>query len=196
MTGLEKIIDKINADSERDCASVIAAAYKKSETLEKEAEAARAQMIKSILDDAEQQAKEIAERGESTAHQIKRQTLLKAKIEMVNVVTDKALAEIKSLDDKDYFDILLKLAVGNARAGKGVMYLSDRDLKRLPDDFIGAVLSRLEPGCELILSAKSADIDGGFILVYGDIDVNCTFDALIEDRRDTLKERICAIIFD
>lgn len=195
MAGLEKIIEKINADSEKDCASVIAAADEKAKKLESDAEAAREQMTKDILNGAEERAKEIAERGESTANQIRRQTLLKAKIETLNEVAKKALSEIKNLEDHDYFEVLSKLAVKNAKGGRGVMRLSEKDLKRLPSGFIASVTSHLPNDYEIVLSDMPADIAGGFFLVYGDIDVNCTFDALAEDRWDDLKEDICAIIF-
>lgn len=196
MTGLEKIINKINADSERECASVVAAAHEKAKELEAEAEEARKLMTKKILDEAEEKAREITERGESSAQQIKRQTLLKAKIEAVNEVINTALYELKRLDGQEYFEILSKLAVSNARAGRSVMRLSSDDLKRLPEGFIGSVVSRLPAGYEIVLSDEPAEIDSGFILVYGDIDVNCTFEALAYEKRDDIKERVCSIIFD
>lgn len=196
MTGLEKIIEKIDTDSEKDCASVIAAAYEKAKKLESDAEAERKQMTRDILDGAAERAGEIAERGEASAQQIKRQTLLKAKIEIVNEVMETALSEIKSLGEKEYFDILLKLAVSNARKGSGVMLLSSKDIGQAPTGFINNVISQLPSGYEITISDKPADIDGGFILVYGDIDVNCTFEALVGERRDELKERVCSIIFD
>ncbi len=196
MTGLEKIINKINADSERECASVVAAAHEKAKELEAEAEEERKLMTKKILDEAEEKAREITERGESSAQQIKRQTLLKAKIEAVNEVINTALYELKRLDGQEYFEILSKLAVSNARAGRGVMRLSSDDLKRLPEGFIGSVVSRLPAGYEIVLSDEPAEIDSGFILVYGDIDVNCTFEALAYEKRDDIKERVCSIIFD
>ena len=45
------------------------------------------------------------------------------------------------------------------------------------------------------LAAQGADIENGFILVYGDIEINCTFRALINEQKDTIREKVCGVIF-
>ncbi len=195
MTGLEKILEKINTDSEKSCASVIAAAKERAEKLEADANITREKAARDIIADAEAKAKEIAERGELSAAQIERQTLLRCRIEAVNDVLSSAIASLKAMPADEYFDVLKKLAAGNAREGAGVMKLSAKDLARLPEGFSADIAKLLPEGKKIEISAQSAEIDGGFILVYGDIDVNCTFDALCEDKRDILKEKICSIIF-
>lgn len=195
MTGLEKIIDKINADSKKACESVIGAANETVKKLKSEAEIRRADMAADIHDDAVERAAEIEKRGDSAARRINRQTLLKLKIEIINDVLRAALSEIKSLDDTEYFEVLSRLAVSHAQKGSGEMLLSAKDKNRLPEGFISSVISRLPEGYEIKLSDKQAEIDGGFILVYGDIDVNCSFDALAEEKRDEILERICAAVF-
>ncbi|NLX93741.1 MAG: hypothetical protein GXZ02_07760, partial [Clostridiales bacterium] len=43
---------------------------------------------------------------------------------------------------------------------------------------------------------EPAAIADGFILVYGDIEMNCTFDALLEESHDELKEKIAQLFFN
>ena len=51
------------------------------------------------------------------------------------------------------------------------------------------------PKGEVKLAAQGADIENGFILVYGDIEINCTFRALINEQKDTIREKVCGVIF-
>ena len=94
----------------------------------------------------------------------------------------------------DYFAALEKLAVRNACKGEGELRLSKRDLDRVPSGFADRINAALTDG-SVKLSGQSADIDNGFILVYGDIEMNCTFRALINEQKDIVREKVCGVIF-
>ena len=47
----------------------------------------------------------------------------------------------------------------------------------------------------MILSGESDKIDGGFILVYGDIEENCSLEALFAVSKEVLQDKISALIF-
>ena len=85
----------------------------------------------------------------------------------------------------DYFAALEKLAVRNACKGEGELRLSKADLDRVPSGFIERINAELKDG-SVKLAAQGADIENGFILVYGDIEINCTFRALINEQKDTI----------
>lgn len=71
---------------------------------------------------------------------------------------------------------------------------SQRDLDRVPSGFADRINAALTDG-SVKLSGQSADIDNGFILVYGDIEINCTFRALINEQKDIVREKVCGVIF-
>ena len=48
---------------------------------------------------------------------------------------------------------------------------------------------------KLKVSSEPKNIDGGFILAYGDIEINCSFDALISEKIDVIKDTLNKIIF-
>ena len=76
------------------------------------------------------------------------------------------------------------------------MCLNRADLERLPSSFENDLKHALkEKGCEPTLSEDPVDITGGFVLVYGDIEINCSFDALIEGNSEELKELVYKNIF-
>ena len=76
----------------------------------------------------------------------------------------------------------------------GEMYFSSKDLKRMPKDFETKLNEHLKQGT-LKISSKPCEIDAGFILVYGGIEENCSFNALFKAQNDILRDKISAIIF-
>ena len=82
----------------------------------------------------------------------------------------------------------------NAQKGEGVLRLSAADMKRLPSNFIDSVNNAFKRGYKIKLGDE-ADIDSGFILVYGDIDVNCSFDAIAASKRDELQDALNSLLF-
>ena len=66
--------------------------------------------------------------------------------------------------------------------------MSEKDINNMPDKFVENINSKLE-NASLTLS-KGTGIDKGFILKYGGIEENCTFDALIEEKRDLIKDKL------
>ncbi|MDY4254194.1 MAG: hypothetical protein SOX69_00505, partial [Oscillospiraceae bacterium] len=81
------------------------------------------------------------------------------------------------------------LAKKNLRNDKGTLCMSDEDIKRCPADFA----SRL--GGNITVSSVPEKTDGGFILKYGDIEINCTFGALFAAYSDELKAKASEVLF-
>jgi V/A-type H+-transporting ATPase subunit E len=101
-----------------------------------------------------------------------------------------------SLPQDDYFNSLHALALKYADEGSCFMHLNAADLKRLPDSFAGTLKADLKKkNCLLDMSNTAVDIKGGFILVYGDIEINCSFEALLAGREAELKDLIYKHIF-
>ena len=193
MSGLEKIISQIEYESNDRCKSIIEEANKKAQSIIDEAE----QSAKSILSSSEEKTakkldsmKQIAQ---SSSEFAKSKILLKSKLEIIDETLSKSLEEIKNLPDNEYFEIIKALIIGNSRDGKGALCLSEKDESRLPKGFIESVNKELE-NKEIVLG-KTVDIDGGFILVYEDIDINCSFDAISQSKLDELRDALNTVLF-
>ena len=50
-------------------------------------------------------------------------------------------------------------------------------------------------GDTLEISGEARNIDGGFILVYGGIEENCSIDAMFAEKRDELLDQVRKILF-
>ncbi|MBR4240645.1 MAG: hypothetical protein IKR97_00320 [Eubacterium sp.] len=194
MTGLEKIISQIEYESDDRCRSVIDDAGIKANSIIKEAEEkAKAFLEESSAENAKK-LENIRQSAVSSSELAKNKILLKSKLEIIDEMLEKALDEIRNLPEKEYFEILKGLILSNAKEGKGLLCLSQKDKSSLPENFLDEVNKSLEGG-EIALG-NTAPINGGFILIYGDIDINCSFDSIAASKRDELRDALNGILFN
>ena len=74
------------------------------------------------------------------------------------------------------------------------MRLNAADLARLPAGFEDRLNKAVGRG-HITVSKTPCDLPDGFLLVYGGIDVNCTFDALFEAEADALQDIAGGLLF-
>jgi V/A-type H+-transporting ATPase subunit E len=194
MSGLDRIIEKINADSLASCREIADQAQKRAQDIVNDADERAEQVYAEIIADAEKKAQSIMTMSEANVSGIARRAELSAKVEAVDAAIEAAYDAMCDMGADEYFAALEKLAVRNAEKGEGELRLSKRDLDRVPSGFADRINAALTDG-SVKLSGQSADIDNGFILVYGDIEINCTFRALINEQRDIVREKVCGVIF-
>ena len=174
--------------------------------------------IKALSDDAEKVYLEITSEAQKKAEEIRRggehkvqlqsdnllsafrsrvelerrNALLKTKRKEIEKTIDMLREHIISLNDKDYFKFILRLAK-KLESTKGEMFFNSRDLKRMPENF-SLVLA--DHSIESTLSSVPEDsIDGGFVLKNGDIEENMSISSLIEEKREQLEDLIGSELF-
>ena len=186
-TGLDRIIEQILADAEAKAAEQVAAAEEEAKKTLADAAAEAEQKANVLLADSEKVGADIKARAASTAEFTRRRTVLAAKQNAIRDVIAAAQKELHDLPDDEYFSVLLKLAQKNAQ-------LNEKALARMPQDF-SAQLKAVVPGTNITVSNTPCNIPDGFLLVYGGIDVNCTFASLFEAAGDTLQDLAGGMLF-
>lgn len=196
MSGLDKMKARILEEAEQSAGEILQKARADAtaviEAAGKEAEAGAAEAQKR----AERGAAEDAKRTESSLDMKRKQAFLAAKQEMIREVTDAAYEKILNLDDEKYFELLEKMLEKHAAAREGRICFSEKDLNRIPEGFSGKIrtIAALRGG-SLTISREPVDIDGGFVLVYGGIEENCTIKAVFESKKDELSDQINRLLF-
>lgn len=190
MTGLDKIIEQIRQ------AAIVASEQELAKT-QKEVEQILAEGLQEIeayktayLAETNSQVELLLSRGEASAALQKRKILLKGKQEIIRQMIGQAKEKLLNLPKDEYFNLLLKMLERYAKEGKCQLLLSERDLERVPEYFMDELKKR-----EIILAKESYKIDGGFVLVYGEIEENCSFEALFSASKEVLQDKISALIF-
>jgi len=195
MTGLEKILSTIEQDSNDRCREITEQAQKQAQEI---IDAASAKAQEDIANAKASVDKRVAEHDgaiEASVSMTKNRIILEGKLDIISSTLERALEVIKALPKKEYFEILKGLILKNVRKGEGVLRLSKEDTEKLPSNFIDSINNALKRGYKISLG-QSADIDSGFILVYGDIDINCSFDAVASAKREELRDTLNEMLFN
>ena len=76
------------------------------------------------------------------------------------------------------------------------LHNTKKDLERMPAGFREEIKSLAQKkGGVLEISGETRNIDGGFILIYGGIEENCSIDAMFAEKRDELLDQVRKILF-
>lgn len=194
MTGLEKILENIAAGAQAKADDIIEAARQQAqEIIDASATEAGAQCAK-IVDEAREEAELIGRISQSGSELSGRKMMLKTRREVLDETIAAALGALKSMPADEYFAVLKRLAIKYARKGEGELVLSDKDKARVPADFVDEINASIANG-SLTLAGDTAAIDGGFILRYGGIEENCTFDAIAEQEHERISDELGALLF-
>lgn len=177
----QEILDKAKADAD----AAVQAARESAE-----AEAAK------ILERAKRDAADYGGRVDSSMDMQRKQAILAAKQEVIGGVLEAAYETIMNLDDAKYFEMLEKLLEKHALPEAGAICFSAKDLGRMPAGFPDKIKNiAASKGGSLTVSEKPEKIDGGFLLVYGGIEENCTISAVFASRREEMSDQVNRLLF-
>lgn len=196
MTGLEKIIGRIIGDAQNEAEEIRKKAKEEAARILKEEAESLEELKKEAAEKEAADRQSLEQRAESAAALKKRQVLLAAKQDIINGLIEKAHKSLLEMDEEKYFSLLEAMAGRFSLPKDGEIHVSEKDLKRLPEDFeerIGKAAGK--NGGSLKLSLKPAAVDGGFVLSYGGVEENCSFAALFAAKRDELSDRVCGLLF-
>lgn len=196
---LEKIIERIQNDAQnqvneiKDRAS--AAADEIIEKAKADAGALRAQIVEKAKSEAEQRKQRII----STARLDFRKSLLAEKQKAIDAAFQGALGSLINMESAKYQEILKNMILVNIHTGHEEVILSKRDRARLGDNLVRAInrqLSKSGKKASLTLSKDTYDIQGGFVLRRGKIELNSSFESLFKSFRGELESEVSKILFE
>lgn len=191
MTGLDKIIEHIRQDAAKEAAAVLDDAKRQVEALQKASADECRELELQLAQKSDEEVKLAINRGDSAAALAKRKLLLNAKQQLIGDVLDRARHSLLNLPDSEYFDTMKKMVKKYELNQPGSIVFSKRDRDRLPANFAAGL-----ENSKLSVSDKTAAIDGGFILEYGDISENCSFEALFSAQKEVLQDKIRDLLFE
>ena len=190
MSGLEKILEHIKSEATDTADEMLRKAKAEAEKIvdaEKKDAAFRADQIKR---QSEVDVTATRNRIQSAGDLKEKRMILEAKQKEIDNVFTATMDYLFNLDDKAYFEIIDRMIPRYADGIEGTIRFNAKDLARVPESTKKVAKDNL-----LTVSDQPADIDGGFILVYRDIEENCSFDSLISASREDLQDKIGQILF-
>ncbi len=191
MTGSEKIINMIKADGEAEVAAIKAEAEDKASKIREQAQIDAETAAEKILAEAKEKSAQSVKNAESSSELVKRNAMLLSRRNEIDKTITAALDLLYSQSDSEYFKTLVHLA-SSLKGKSGILCLNQRDLNRVPDDFLDALC---KVGVKATLDAEPCDIDGGFILKCADIEYCTDFKAILEEKREAVEDLINRELF-
>ena len=193
MTGLEKIIDRIQHDADNTINGIRSKSEAQCKALLSEAESEVQVLLLKGKADADKKYNDIIARAQSAASLEERKIMLSAKQEIISTMISNTLNSLLNLPDDKYFTLIYKFIERYSLNSDGVISFNKADLKRLPADFADKA-NAVSKGV-LTLGADPVEIDGGFILSSGGVDVNCSISSLINDNSEKISDSVAQLLF-
>lgn len=198
MNGIQKIIERINADAAAERAQITAEAEAGCAEIEaKYAKTAQAEYQKVITDGVKTAGQRLERRASVAAIEAKKQ-LLTTKQEMVQAAFERAVQLLSELPDDQYTALLARLASEASRTGIEILAFSAQDAARVGaavKDAANATLRRAGKAANLTVSPAARNIRGGVIVINGDIETNCSLDALVSMQHNALSGKVAEKLF-
>ena len=226
MEGIEKITAKIAQDAQAEIEKLIAEAEEKVQSIQAAAQAQAQEEAGDIVEKGRAAASERLERLSSAAQMERRKLELASKQEVLGEAFDLALNKLCTLPEKEYIELLTKLALEASTSGKEQLIFSQKDRARvgkqvvmaaneallkerapsLPPEVtksrVGSLMDKLVHNTTAIvtgagptLSEQTRDIKGGFVMVDGDVEINCAFETLVRLQREQMEKKVADVLF-
>lgn len=175
MTGCDKIVEEILEEARQAVRTKLDTAEQKAAAVAAEGRRNAQEQAATILAEGLEQEEGIRRAARSAAALRVRNAKLAHRRRELDAAMTATIAYLNALPDEAYFDRLLPVLGRSVQPGAGILRLNARDLARLPADFDSRLRVLLkEAGVEgtITVSGVPGAIDGGFLLQYGDVEIN------------------------
>ena len=186
-----KIIDKIILDAEAKAKAIVEQAEEKAQNIIDGAKAEAESFIEASKAGLEREKDSIISRRETVAMLEGRKIELGAKQALVDEVFRRALDKLLQISEKDYQDMIVGML---EYAEDGDIVTVNKSCKSMLPKVFFTSYAKLK-GIKLGYNTSGGTFSGGMILSNGKVDKNFTFEAELDELKDTLLPEIVAKLF-
>ena len=198
MSNLEKLAAKIIADANIKAEAMIKEAKDNEKLLvekkTKEAELVKKQMIEKTKVEAVMVSRRIISNSQLTVRNEK----LVAKQKMIDEVFESALEKLMGMNDNEYLGLIKRYLLSMPIAGNEEIILPGKYKSIVSDEYLSEINVSLKTNGkigELKFSSDARDIKSGFVVLKNGIEINNTFESLVNSLRDELEPEIVNGLF-
>ena len=192
MNGIERIITRIKEDAQAEIDALMEKAREEANGGEEMFRRQAEEEAAALAAKAQRAAAEREVRMVSAARMEQRKRLLAVRQQMMERVYETAMEELCTMPHKAYVELLTALLRRAATEGKGEVIFSERDRQQVGKEAIAAANKQ---GMELTLAKETRPIRGGFILKNGRVEINCSFEMLLQLEKARSGAEVAAILF-
>jgi len=195
---LEDILRKIEEDARREADKILSEARARAEEILHSAEQEAERIRENLLEEARREAQTHKSRLISMAQLDMRKEILQEKQNLIDQVFQIALERLLRMEDEEYRELIREMLKQVVEHGDEEIILCERDKPRISQGFIQALNKELESEGKLgklSIAEETGDFSGGFILRRGKIELNNSFDALLQAAKDEMRSELSQILF-
>lgn len=194
---LSRITDKIISDANETAAGIIAEANLQAGEILEKAKIEATALNEEITLQAQADSQSLRTRLESDFNMKKRSQVLIAKQELIAQAYEKAMEYLLAMNDVKYLHMLTDFVVKSVNSmGKDKsieLVLCKKDADKAAK--IKEACQNALPGSDIAISADTVDKKGGIIIKSDDITLNCTFEAIIDNAKNSCDIEVSRILF-
>lgn len=198
MDGINKIVDRIAAETREEIEAMKAVTDDKCKQILSNYDKIADEEYKKIIEEGEKDCVLQVQRLNSAAAMEAKKSMLVMKQQEVDKVLEKAKQKICNFPDKDYIEFLAKLAGEAAFTGVEEVIFNNTDKSNVSKEVIKSaneILKKRGIMPKLTVSDETRPIMGGVIVKQGDIEINCSVETLVQLSREDLASQIAEILF-
>jgi V/A-type H+-transporting ATPase subunit E len=199
MNGIEKITDRIAADTADEAKALLDRAQQEAKSIRQGYAVAADQDYLDTLAQGKKDAAERIERLGGVAQLEARKLNLAARQEMLDKAFDLAMEKLLALPEDEYAKLLTSLALRASSTGTEALVFSTTDRARYGKRVVLSANEQLEKQgktAKLTLSEESRPFRGGLYVQSGKIETNCTFSTLLRLQRQQMAGEVAKVLFD
>lgn len=190
---IENITSAILDEGKAEKEQIINAAKTKSRGVIRELEERIEIETDVAVKEAEDESERIINRRRSVADIDSKKIILTKKQELISQCFDKTIEYILNMDRDDYVRFLAE-AGRNTGVTQGELIFNAKERNSIGEDVVKA-LSAAVPRGEFKLSGETRGHRGGYLLRRGQIYINISVEALVDEMRQELTGQVAAILF-
>jgi len=196
MNGLERLIQRIEAEAEDQAAKTIEAAQKEASSILESAEIEAEDRKRQLMSQLEIEVKGIRDRKISRAALAARDEVLTAKREALETVYTRIIGMMDALEGEALYEFLLRRFQAVIKSGAVVIALNDQTARQLPKDYLERILEVYQKeGVTLKLEQQQRQLANGFQLIQGGVVYDCTYPALVSEVRESVEPQLAQLLF-
>ena len=196
MSNINNLTSKIIKDAEDEKEIIIQTAEKEKNKIlsKKQVEASTAEKI--IIEKAEREAVSRKERIISSAKLQARNEKLQAMQEVIREIFESSIETLCNLSEDEFKVFVTESILNSDIVGEQNIILNDSSKKIINKTFLAGINKELGSKANVILSEETRNFKGGFILEKDGIEINNTFEALVNSLKDDLSIDVAIMLFN
>lgn len=197
MTGVEKLTQYIMDEANAEIKDIIFQTKEKMNSAEQETGLAIEHETKKIMESAKKLGEERKKRMIAVYGLELRKEVLKVKREILDEAYRKALEGLSAMKRDEYQSVIEKLILKVLITGNETVVISNNE-KYIDSGFIDGINKKLETAGKngsLVLCREKAEFSGGFILKEGGLIIDCSFEMILKEFRDSTETEVARILF-